>query len=485
MQRRDFIKISGITASLLLMACSSDTEDTMGGMGDGTGSVTQISPTPFTPLRSLAIPPQIEGTNINGVLHFDLSVEEGSHSFFEGTLTQTYGINGNYLGPTLRLKDGDEVSLNFTNNLNEPTTMHSHGMHLPATMDGGVHQIINPSEIYSSTYKVKQKAATNWYHPHLMGTTAEQVYKGLAGFIIIDDSDTLTLDLPKTYGVDDIPLVLQDRFFDANYEFDYSPSRRQIMRGYIGDTFLTNGTINPYLDVQAKELRLRLLNGSNSSVYTLAFNDNHIFKQIATDNSLLESPVNLSAIRLSPGERAEIVVDLTADEDKTLSLIEINQSKSFLQLNVKTATIAPTTTPTTLTSLTKYTLEDASYTRNFTLSGSMGNFYINGVAMDKNVINEVVPIDRVEIWSVTNEMSMNHNFHIHATHFLVVERNGSALNVLSNEKGYKDTVFLSPDDNVKLMVKMSDYSDTTNAYMYHCHFLEHEDAGMMGQFVVV
>jgi FtsP/CotA-like multicopper oxidase with cupredoxin domain len=127
-------------------------------------------------------------------------------------------------------------------------------------------------------------------------------------------------------------------------------------------------------------------------------------------------------------------------------------------------------------------------TRIFALSGGMGQLRINGVTMDLNFINETVPLDVVEIWEVTSNMNMVHNFHIHATHFQIIERNGSAANVPANEQGFKDTVYLPPNETVKFIVKMVDYSSAStpdNAYMYHCHILEHEDAGMMGQFVVV
>ena len=358
-------------------------------------------------------------------------------------------------------------------------------MHLPADMDGGPNQVINSGKKWSAVYSIKQKACTNWYHPHLMGKTAEHVYKGLAGFIIVEDSESIALDLPKTYGRDDIPLVLQDRFFDANYQLDYTPSRMEIMRGYHGDIFLTNGTINPYLDVEAKEIRFRVLNGSNSTVYNLGFDDGQVFRQIATDNSFLESPVSLSTLKLSPGERAEIVIDLSGDLNKTIYLKELTQNKNFLKINVITTATQQTQLPARLTTLDRYTLAQAINTRTFTLSGGMGNLYINGKSMDKNVINESVPVDQIEVWEVTNQMGMNHNFHIHATHFQIVERNGSSANVAENEKGYKDTIHLAPNDSVKLMVKMTDYTDANAPYMYHCHFLEHEDAGMMGQFVVV
>jgi len=162
-----------------------------------------------------------------------------------------------------------------------------------------------------------------------------------------------------------------------------------------------------------------------------------------------------------------------------------NGSKNIMKINVKTLTSATTTTPATLTTLNRFTLADAVRTRTFSLSANgPGDLRINGVSMNMAVINERVPVNQVEVWEVTNTMNMNHNFHIHATHFSIAERNGSAVNVADNEKGYKDTVFLAPNDTVKLLVKMVDYTNNSLPYMYHCHFLEHEDAGMMGQFTV-
>ncbi len=408
--------------------------------------------------------------------------------FFDGYATQTYAINGSYLGPTLKLIDGDKVSINYTNRLGEATTMHGHGMHLPAKMDGGPHQRIEPNQSWSSQFTVNQKACTNWYHPHLMGKTAEHVYKGLAGFIIIDDDESKVLDLPKTYGKDDIPLVLQDRFFTAGAQFDYSPSMMEVMLGYKGDTFIANGVINPFVDVSDKEIRFRILNGSNSTVYHLGFSDNRVFRQIAGDNSFLEQTVGLNRLRLSPGERAEIVVDFSNELNSSIFLHEYSQNRSFMQINVSQTATHKTVIPQHLTQLKKESPANAVMTRSFTLSGRMGRVYINGKTMDLNRIDEVVPVNQIEIWEVYNEkmmmMEMEHNFHMHGTHFMVLERNGSYANVALNERGYKDTVYLAPGDRVRLMVKMTDYKDSVNPYMYHCHFLEHEDAGMMGQFLV-
>jgi len=482
MKRRTFILLSTVAATNLL-ACPNG----MRNMCMENNRYIDNENIDFT--SKLIIPPILDGVNKNGIYHYDLDIHEAKHVFFKNFHTDTYAINGTYLGPTLRLVDDNEVSINYTNSLNETITMHSHGMHLPAIMDGTPHQRILPNTTWSARYRVNQKACTNWYHPHTEGQTARQVYKGLAGILIVEDSESKKLDIPKDYGVDDIPLVLQDRFFTSDKQLVYAPNMMEIMMGYKGNVFVTNGVLKPYLDVEAKEIRLRVLNGSNSSVYYLGFNDERIFKQIATDNSFLEKPVLLKSVRLSPGERAEIVVDLSDMLGKTIYLKELDQNKAFLKLNVSKKASKVTRVPEVLTKLERYLPQDATNVRKFVLSGRMGNLYINEKSMRMNRIDEVVPVEKVEIWEIYNQrmmmMGMEHNFHIHATHFMILERNDSSANVLENEKGYKDTIYLAPGDSVRLLVKMSDYTDSNTPYMYHCHFLEHEDRGMMGQFVVV
>ncbi len=469
MKRREFLTLSAVSSLWLLTGC-----------GGGNKSSSTTIPTNS---KALPIPTLLKPTTKNGVQHFDLNVQEAKHSFFDGVQTTTYAINSTYLGPTLLMKNGDKVSVNYRNKLQETITMHGHGMHVPPSQDGSAHQPIAPNNIWSAQYTVKQKACTNWYHPHTMDKTAPQVYQGLAGLIIIEDEESKALDLPKRYGVDDIPLVLQDRNF-SNGQIDYAPSMMDIMHGYTGDIFIANGAIEPTVDVEAKEIRFRILNGSNSSVYTLGFSYGRRFQQIATDNSFLEAPVTLTKLILSPAERAEIIVDLSDTKGASIVLKEYNNNKTFVTINVTQEARVQTTLPPKLTTLEKFSKSAAVKTRPFVLSGMMGNFKINGKSMDLNRIDERVPLGDVEIWEIKNDMMVDHNFHIHATHFMILERNGSPNNVAANEKGYKDVVYIPANESVKFIVKMIDYTDNTVPYMYHCHFLEHEDAGMMGQFLV-
>lgn len=466
MRRRTFLSLSSITALALLTGCEAKENTTLNTFNN-----------------KLPIPALLKATTRNGVAHYDLDVQEAKHTFFEGIQTDTYAINSTYLGPTLLMQNEDKVSINYTNNLREEITMHGHGMHVPPSMDGTAHQPFKPNQTWSAQYTVKQKACTNWYHPHTMDKTAEHVYKGLAGLIIIEDEESKDLDLPKRYGIDDIPLVLQDRNF-SNGQIDYNPSMMDIMHGYVGDTLIANGSIEPTLNVEAKEIRFRILNGSNSSVYTLGFSDGRLFKQIATDNAFLESPVVMSRLTLSPAERAEIIIDVSNDFGKTFELREYREGKTFVNIQVTQKSDTNTVTPSKLTTLEKFNPKDAVRTRQFTLSGMMRNLNINGRSMNMNYINERVPLGDIEIWEVKNDMMIDHNFHIHATHFMLLERNGKTSNVPANEKGYKDVVYLPAHESLKFIVKMVDYADNTVPYMYHCHYLEHEDAGMMGQFLV-
>jgi len=482
--RREFLTLSGVTALYVLTGCGSSDNN-----GDGNGGGDRPADGSTLPIPKLKRPVQK-----GGVDHYDLNIIETQHTFFEGIKTKTWALDSTYLGPTLLLNRGAQVSINYTNRLPVETTMHGHGMHVPGAMDGTAHQPIAVGATWSAQYLVNQKACTNWYHPHYLHQTAPHVYQGLAGLIIIEDDEIRSLDLPSTYGIDDIPLVLQDRFFSADKTtINYAPSMMQLDNGYIGDTFITNGAIEPLIMVEDKEVRFRLLNGSNSTVYQLGFSDGRSFKQIAADNSLLAQPVEMNGLTLSPGERAEIVVDFTGNKGVAISLQEYRYSKTFLNISVSKDAAKVTELPSDLALLDP--VPSPARTRQFILGmrgmgGGMGGgmeFTINGQTMDMNRIDAALSRGDVEEWEIVNSTMMNHNFHIHGTHFRVVSRNNDPAQVFANEKGYKDVVFIPAMTRVKFIVQIPNdnvTADANNPYMFHCHFLEHEDNGMMGQFTV-
>jgi blue copper oxidase len=227
---------------------------------------------------------------------FDLRLQTGTTELIPGQKTKTWGANGSYLGPTLRASRGDEVRINVHNGLPETTTVHWHGMHLPAAADGGPHQMIEPGTTWSPEWRIDQPAATLWYHPHLMGETAKQVYRGVAGMFILDDPESQALPLPREYGVDDIPVILQDKSFNDDRSLDTSPGLIS-PTGLLGSDIFVNGTYARYLEVTDSRVRFRLLNASNARVYNVGCDDDREFELIGTDGGLLEAPEALMRIQ--------------------------------------------------------------------------------------------------------------------------------------------------------------------------------------------
>ncbi len=454
--------------------------------------------------NKLAIPALGQSHMENGEKVFDLSAQQADVQLLPGRKTAVLGFDGGYLGPTIRANTGDKIRMNVNNNLNTATTVHWHGMHLPAAMDGGPHQIINAGANWQPYWTIENEASTMWYHPHLMGKTGEQTYLGMAGMFIIDDQNSNSLNLPKDYGVDDLPLVVQDRKFDQNNQLVYEPGNSDILghTGMLGDKILVNGTYAPYANVPARQVRLRILNGSNARRYNFGFDDNRTFYQIASDGGLLASPVARTRMTLAPGERAEIVVDLT-NNTKPVTLIsdavhedvtvlrfvrhitggdrDENQVFKILELRPQATTATSAPLPQKLNTIEKLTSDMAVKTRRFVLDD--GSKTINGKKMDDKRIDEIVHSGDVEIWEVSNQTGTYHPFHIHAVQFRILTRGGKSPEAY--EQGWKDTVLIPNGQTVRLIMRFPEFSDPHNPYMYHCHILEHEDMGMMAQYVVV
>lgn len=456
----------------------------------------------------LFIPPTMSGTD------FQLNVQSGTETFFNGWNTPTYGVNQDFLAPTLIFNKGDSVSLHVHNGINTTTTMHWHGFHVPAKYDGGPHQIIAQGETWNATFKVLNDASTYWYHPHGAGKTDLQVSKGLAGLIIVRDSNEATHELPRTYGEDDFPLIVQSKAFDVLYQIAIATELDTVM--------MVNGTINPYLEAPAQVIRFRILNASSLRNYNFGFSNNLEFYQIGTDGGLLNEPVPLTRVRLAPGERAEILVDLGTMQGQTLNLqnfgnelpvgiygspevgnemvsipeYDLNPLNgaefTILQINVTGPTANPITTiPSTLNNISPLNETDASVIRTFTLAPQdtvpvsemvEGPFTINGVQFSMDSINEVVYKNTTEIWKIDNQTLIAHPFHIHDVQFFILDENGAL--PPPNEQGQKDVVLVMPMETVKVIMKFGDYTDNSIPYMYHCHMLHHEDDGMMGSFIV-
>ena len=459
----------------------------------------------------LVIPPALTGTT------FNLNVQNGVVQFFDGINTPTFGINGDILGPTIIVNKWDWVTINVTNSLTgtgNTTTMHWHGLHVPAMADGGPHQIIEQGATWSPQFQILNNASTFWYHPHGLGKTDLHVAKGLAGFLIVKDSAEAELNLPRNYGVDDFPIVVQTKAFDILY---------QVAIATQDDTLVcVNGTVDPYLEAPAQVIRLRLLNGSSMRVYNFGFTNDKEFNLIGTDGGLLSNSLPLNRLMLAPGERGEILLDLQGMEGQTIYLMS-NSSEmvngiygaatvtgmmggvitdynlnplngadfQILQINVGAQTIDPVLEiPEVL--VENLPLISYDKTRTFNLQPDemmdpegqvMGPFNINGDHFDMEVINETVYINDTEKWRIQNNTGIAHPFHIHDIQFSIDNINGGI--VPEYLQGKKDVVLVPPMQYVDLIMQFRDFSDNEIPYMYHCHMLHHEDDGMMGSFIVI
>ncbi|MBI3135994.1 MAG: multicopper oxidase domain-containing protein [Bacteroidetes bacterium] len=465
--------------------------------------LTAVIPVISVAQQALFIPDTLVGTSINLTMHKD------SVQFFPGQISYTYAFNANsFLGPTLILNQGDNVSLLVDNQIDDTTTVHWHGLHVPAMYDGGPHTPIFPGDTWNPVFTIMDHAATYWYHPHMHMKTAEQAIKGAAGLIIVRDAGEAALTLPRKYGVDDFPIIVQCQQWD---------SVNQVMPlGMQDSTLMVNGTIDPYLDVPAQVVRLRFLNASGERAFNFGFTGNMPFYQIASDGGLLNEPFLTTRVRLAPGERAEVLLDLSAMNGQTFYLMCYGSELpmgvqggptmpmppgsppmdsplngvdyNILQLNVVVPTADPVTTiPGILASNIPYLVSDADAYRTvkFTADSAMvmdGPFYFNDSTFNMMRIDYTIPLNSVEVWELINETMVAHPFHIHDVQFFVLNRNSILPG--PEESGRKDVVLVLPGDTLRFITKFDDFADPMIPYMYHCHILMHEDDGMMGQFIV-
>lgn len=430
--------------------------------------------------RTLPVPALLEDTDANeSKAAFSLTPRLGQSNFIKGKMTPTMGYNGSYLGPTLKTSQGDFVSIRVTNMLPEETTVHWHGFEVPGEMDGGPHQVIEPLATWTPSFTVSQPAFTGWYHPHGLGTTATQVSAGLAGFWIHDDQISQSLSIPKDYGVDDFPIAIQNRRFNIDGSFDYSSG---MMEGVRGGRILVNGAIRPYQSVAAGLVRLRLLNGANATNFTISFSRLNTFYQIASDQGFLAAPLALNTLTISPGERAEILLNLVGKRAGNVISMYVNAKRS-LDLTINDDSPKPYRLPTSLTDVDKEQKMTGIRSRHFNLQGTGMYYSINGLTFNESRVNFTTNLGAQEVWTVTNQTTMMHRsghpFHVHGVRFQVLTRNGGSPK--GGEQAWKDTIYLSPGDEVVLLMRFNQ----PGMFMYHCHILEHEEWGMMGQFMVV
>lgn len=435
-----------------------------------------------TPQTRLAMPPLLD-TRATGRLA--LTATSGTTAFAGGPGIPTAGFNQAYMGPTILVQNG-ELAAEVQNALDEPISTHWHGLLVPGEHDGGPHLPIAPGATWRPEMSIAQDPATVWYHSHIHERTAEQVYFGLAGVIHVTDGQDDARGLPSTYGIDDLTLVLQDRRFDASGRMVYDPSMMDIMHGFAGNRMLVNGQAGAAAVVPQGIVRLRLLNGSNARIYTLFLSDARPMHLVATDGGFLPAPVALDTLRLAPGERAEVLVDFSSGDAPVL-MSDPGQAYGVLQFATDSTLAARITRlPEQLDGAIEDLSAAAVATRQFSLDMGMGGmmmggggFAINGQPYDMRRIDFKVALGSVERWQIRSTM-VAHPFHVHGVRFRVVSENGGPPR--PENTGWKDTVLVPGE--AEILAQFDQPASRETPFMFHCHILEHEDAGMMGQFTV-
>jgi len=463
-----------------------------------------------------------------------LTVQSGQTAFGAKSAT-TWGYNSNLLGPALQLTGGEAVTVNIYNSLAEETTVHWHGLEVPGEVDGGPQGVIAAGGKRSVTFTPQQRAATCWFHPHQHGKTGHQVAMGLAGLVLIEDTPSRQLMLPKQWGIDDVPLIIQDKLFSADGQIDYKLDVMSAAVGWFGDTLLCNGVSYPQHSNPRGWLRLRLLNGCNARSLKIAASDNRPLYVIASDGGLLAEPVKVTELPMLMGERFEVLVD-TLDGKPfdlvTLPVKQMGMTVAPFDKPVPVARIQPLRIPASgtlpdklvevpalpaLEGLTerwlqlmmdpmldmmgmqalteKYGERAMAGMNHYGMDhgkmnhGQMGHDFdfhnankINGKAFDMKTPAFIAQQGKFEKWTISGEGDMMmHPFHIHGTQFRILSENGQP--VAAHRQGWKDTVHVEGGRS-EVLVRFDHPASAEHAYMAHCHLLEHEDTGMMLGFGV-
>ncbi|MBL7997112.1 MAG: multicopper oxidase domain-containing protein [Candidatus Kapabacteria bacterium] len=498
MKRRDFIRSASIGSSLLLNGgLSFLTQSCQHSMDmDASRSYTAVVEGDFN--TAFQLPLQSSAKNSN------LSPQYITTQIFRNKNTQALGYTNMFLGPTLRANNGESVAIRLTNQLSEETNIHWHGLIIPPIMDGHPKNIIPPGGSFNYQFTISQRAGTYWYHPHPHGTTGSQVYRGLAGFFIVNDAEEIALNLPA--GNYEIPFLIQDKRLAMDSSLRYSPTMSDTMTGYLGDTVMVNGLSAPYMNIESRWYRLRVLNGSNARLYNLAFSNNAGFYVIGSDGGLLQTPERVNSILLAPGERADLLIDFTNYTTGTelflLSNVFSNggvqgeQSFKICKFNVVNSVTDNFTLPSTLSTITRMLPDSSIRTRNFDIgnmmNGNHGSHATGGSSSPMHTINnKIYSMDRIdetvragetEVWEFDNSKGDEiHPMHIHGLQFQVLGRTGGRGIITPIEKGWKDTVLCMPGEKVKVILTFP-YSQGT--FVLHCHNLEHSDDGMMLNYTI-
>jgi spore coat protein A len=416
---------------------------------------------------------------------------EAAQEIVPGRVTKIWGYQGMFPGPTLRVRRDRLTVIRHTNHLSTPTAVHLHGGVNPPDSDGFAADLVMPGTSRTHTHPNRQRAATLWYHDHAMDKTGENIVRGLAGFYIIEDDEEQSLPLPR--GPFDVPLLLQDRAFNADGSFAYDTGRHM---GFEGDVMLVNGVPWPKMEVSTRKYRLRLLNGSNARLLQLTLGGTESLTLIGTDGGLLPVPVTITTLPLAMAERADVIVDFSRYAVGTRIFLTNTLGKSQLALIMRFDVVKQETDdariPARLSDPGFLERPKTAITRTWSFRPGFSFrelptpivWTINGKRFDPNRSDAAVALGGVELWRFRNEAPVRfvgspHPTHVHLAHFQILERNGKS--PLIHERGWKDTVALDVGEDVLVLLQCQQFR---GRYMLHCHNLEHEDHAMMTRFDV-
>lgn len=465
LSRRTFLQASGMAlaaGSLPLRAYASDSQP------------------------ALPVPPLIESRRGQPLF---LTLQQSHWSFLGGAKAPVWGFNGMYLGPTVRVFSGDDVKLIYSNRLPVPTSVTISGLQVPGTLTGGGARMMSPGSDWSPVLPIRQPAATCWYQANTPDHMAAQVYNGLAGMWLVEDEVSKNLPLPNHYGVDDFPIIIQDKRLDSFGVPQYdTPSSG----GFFGDTMLVNGVQGPYVQVSRGWVRLRLLNASNARRYELTMSDRRAFHVVASDLGFLPAPVSVQRLSLAPGERREVLIDMSQGDEVSISAGEaagiMDRLRGLFQPStILVSTLVLTLKPTGLLplvtdNLPMRLLPDQLITgsvvrsRDFRLGDRQPG--INGSVFDIARIDVQAMQGTWERWTIHADLPQP--FHVQGVVFMVKSVNGAA--PLVEDAGFKDTVWV--DGEVELLVYFNQPSYEHFPFLYYSQTLELADRGSMGQLMV-
>lgn len=457
------------------------------------------------------------------VPYYRLHMREGESKLHRDLKpTRIWGFNSTFPGPTLEARSGQGVFVEWTNELPsshflpidhnlagaEPdkpevrSVVHLHGGRVPPESDGYPEHWFVPGKSSVCFYPNNQEAATLWYHDHAMGINRLNIYAGLFGLFLIRDEFEDGLGLPS--GQYEIPLILCDRQLDQDGQLLYPVSpdpKAPWVPEVFGDVLLVNGKIAPFLEVEARAYRFRILNAANGRFFRLALSHQMAFQQIASDQGLLAAPIPTTQLTLAPGERADVVVDFSKNAGEKILLN--NDSSGIMQFRVARKSIAPGfAMPAVLRPATRMAETEATKTRELLLEETV-DAADNPTIMLLNrkrwmdPVTEDPVLGSTEIWSLVNGTDDSHPIHLHLVRFQVLDRRnfyvahylrkrelkftGPAVPPEANEMGWKDTVRAEPGMVTRIIVHFDGYA---GRYVWHCHILEHGDNEMMRPYEI-